>query len=401
MSDKPRRKTAAQPPVSAHPAFPVIVTVWFAALFGIGSLVLPISLFERLALASGLADMLAAAQPPLGATARIAVALLAAVIGAGAGLFVARRIAAAQMERPVARTVAATHHDNQADDSGAKRPISAHEELGAGGFDAQEPDSAPEFLRSRRSVATPDESKFLASAPLPGRSDADEPLDLMEFDALAEPADLAEDEASLTQAESGASNSHSAPDDSAPPVAIAARPLSDLGVVELVERFAHALERHKAEAQRLGTEPTVPAALRPFAFDTDEGESDLPDLDLTSALSHGRGDSTAPLVGLAEESDEEEDAADYPSLLAMKSPFGLTREPVRIDDEQTTDAGTDPVALFPGQSARDPFASATPTRASDAQVDRATPPRSAPRAGDTERALRDALEKLQRLSGAA
>ncbi len=394
MSDKPRRKTAAQPPVSAHPAFPVIVTVWFAALFGIGSLVLPISLFERLALASGLADVFAAAQPPLGGTARIAVALLAALLGAGAGLFVARRIAAAQTERPVVRAAAAMHHDIPADDSGAKRPISAHEELGAGGFDAQEPDSAPEFLRSRRSVATPHESDFLASAPLPGHSDGDEPLDLMDFDSLAEPADPAEGEAPLAQAEeSGAPDSPSAPDASALPVTISARPLSDLGVVELVERFAHALERHKAQAQRVEPASALPAALRPFAFDTDEGESDLPDLDLTAALSHGRADSTAPAAEREEEADEDEGAADYPSLLAMKSPFGLSREPVRIDDAQTADAGTDPVALFPGQSARDPFASATPTRA--------TAPRPAPVAGETERALRDALEKLQRLSGAA
>ena len=35
MSDRSKGKTANQPPVSAHPAFPVIVALWFAALFGI------------------------------------------------------------------------------------------------------------------------------------------------------------------------------------------------------------------------------------------------------------------------------------------------------------------------------------------------------------------------------
>ena len=54
MSDKPNRKSAGQPPVSAHPAFPVIVALWFAALLGIGSVVPPLAMFENAAIASGL-----------------------------------------------------------------------------------------------------------------------------------------------------------------------------------------------------------------------------------------------------------------------------------------------------------------------------------------------------------
>ena len=36
-------------PISAHPLFPAIVALWFAALLGVGSLVLPVVLFEKLA----------------------------------------------------------------------------------------------------------------------------------------------------------------------------------------------------------------------------------------------------------------------------------------------------------------------------------------------------------------
>ena len=107
MSDNPRHKHAGQPPVSTHPAFPVIVALWFAALLGIGSMVLPIDLFERFAVASGLADVYQAAQPPLGATARIFVAIAAAAIGALAGIIVARRIAASNKPKVVTRRAAA------------------------------------------------------------------------------------------------------------------------------------------------------------------------------------------------------------------------------------------------------------------------------------------------------
>src|SRR6476469_3400322 len=125
VSDKPKRKTASQPPVSAHPAFPVIVALWFAALFGIGSMVLPLEMLERIAVAGGLADAYQGAQPPFGATARMALAIVAALIGAAAGLFVARRVAAANAPLPGRR--AAALQPSQAPRFSAKRPISAHE----------------------------------------------------------------------------------------------------------------------------------------------------------------------------------------------------------------------------------------------------------------------------------
>ena len=136
MSDKPRRKAAGQPPVSAHPAFPAIVALWFAALLGLGSLVLPTALFERVTVASGLAEVFAAAAPPLGVTARIVVALAAAALGALAGLAIARQVAAANAPQPVhppRRRAAPRRAARRA----AKRPISAHEELGEGGLDAE------------------------------------------------------------------------------------------------------------------------------------------------------------------------------------------------------------------------------------------------------------------------
>lgn len=88
---KPRRKA----PITAHPVFPGIVALWFAVLLGIGSLLLPVGLFETLVGMSGIDAIVSAAAPPLGATARALIALGMGALGALAGIVVARRIAAA------------------------------------------------------------------------------------------------------------------------------------------------------------------------------------------------------------------------------------------------------------------------------------------------------------------
>ena len=521
MSDNPRHKNAGQPPVSTHPAFPVIVALWFAALLGIGSMVLPIDLFERFAVASGLADLYQAAQPPLGATARIFVAIAAAAIGALAGIIVARRIAASNKPKTVTRRAAALRPADDDATPFAKRPISAHEELGAGGLDENVERTAirEPLTGRRRALAVTEESapsEFLDFAPLPGQRAAafDEPLDLVAFDAPEAEAidsiehvnapDQPEEEPAIAvtcnefgsaalsappsaftvsttaYGEVGAFNRRAepawTPDEVAMPPAVAPlaeRALGELGVVELVERFALALQRHREEAEQptqsiaadddapevsaqaiesatpdraSDAEPAtpflsaIPPVLRPvgFWFDEDDDEDDsLPSLNLTAALSQGRGAFAAPHAEAAPDdqiaADEDHDdlaevaEEEYTSLLAMKSPLGLSREPVRIEDDAAAEAdqdGNEPVVIFPGQAARraspatdgpsrdaGPAAAAT-GRPFDAPLARAQQAAaqatfSAPRAhnpadsGATERALRDALEKLQKMSGAA
>lgn len=82
----------ASKPLSSHPAFPAAVAVWFAALLGGGTFVLPAAIFESAAVATGLSEIVPAAQPPLGDTARLVVSLAAAAIGALLGLFVAWQV---------------------------------------------------------------------------------------------------------------------------------------------------------------------------------------------------------------------------------------------------------------------------------------------------------------------
>ena len=53
----------ANAPISAHPAFPAIVALWFAALLGLGSLVLPVAVIERLVMLTHISSIIPAAEP--------------------------------------------------------------------------------------------------------------------------------------------------------------------------------------------------------------------------------------------------------------------------------------------------------------------------------------------------
>ncbi len=68
--------------LTSSAAFPVLVGLWFAALFGAGCLFLPSVLF----------DMAFGGESPLGAQTRIVAALVAAVIGLALGLFIASKV---------------------------------------------------------------------------------------------------------------------------------------------------------------------------------------------------------------------------------------------------------------------------------------------------------------------
>jgi hypothetical protein len=493
VSETRGARAGDQLPVSAHPAFPVIVALWFAALLGLGSLVLPSVLIERIVVAVGLPSVLDAAQPPLGVTARIATALIATAFGAAAGLVIARRVVAANAPKPT-RRAATLQRAAAGEGMSAKRPISAHEELGEEGLEAAPAEPARPTLAGRRRALTAEEgarSEFLDFAPLPGQAAAPplEPLDLEMF-AETEPGPEPEaDEDASVVAERAAGDPHAqfgtaslserrpfaqpaeiamptpAPMPYEPPVRahpvaddipeqtlVSSRPISELAIVELVERFALALQRHQADSNtaaaeskaepaplvlpRLGaTAPTeddysavvsnIPAALLPIDFEDDDTDEDavhpLGGFDLSSALRSQDRPFDAParveIDADEPEADEPEEVAEesYPSLLAMKSPLG-TREPVRIDEPNDADAPIEPVVVFPGHNGRraapaadgpsrdvGPRAFDRPDFAAAAAPSAPTQPFAPARAdaGETEKALREALEKLQRLSGAA
>lgn len=98
MSEHNRRAWGERQPINRHPLFPAIVALWGGALFGLASMLVSPALIEGVVVSLGIDRVIPMAAPPLGATSRILLALLMTFIGAGAGLLLARRLAASPAE---------------------------------------------------------------------------------------------------------------------------------------------------------------------------------------------------------------------------------------------------------------------------------------------------------------
>lgn len=276
-------------PISAHPAFPAIVGLWFAALLGLGTIVMPAIVLEQIATATGLASIFPPAEPPLSAAGRALFALLATIVGLIGGLVLARRVVQAHDAVPPSR------RRTPAGRSTPPRPLSVHDDLGEDAI--APPVSAPRAGR-RRALAVTDEtstSDFLMAAPLPGETEVPElpqdpelheepmserpsefeaPLDTGELD-LSEltstpqdvPFDMPAYVPELDTRKPRPIVAPSKPETAAMPVPVAAAPivtapidgpLDGLGMVQLAERLGRSLqERHAAHA--IALEPQTQA----------------------------------------------------------------------------------------------------------------------------------------------
>ncbi len=468
------QRSASKAPISSHPAFPAIVALWFAVLLGVGSLIVPVVLFERLIAITGLDALVPSAQAPLGFTARMIIALAATGIGIVTGLLLARKTASAQSDL-----------DKSAMPT-AKLPISALEELGAQSLDHPvdedgpvgpdaEPDSGPDsgpdvdpvtgWRPSLWTTGEPDSDEPDGAEMLGGNSQSPEnsepeTADEPEVEAQVEAPVEAQVEVHVEdQADSAPSPEIAAkplhvtePAESAPePVAPAeygmtaeqliTRPLEELGIVQLVERFALSLQQqpkavsskealaqsdsvaeYDATDDDLGPvqqsfEPAIsaiPDALRPIeygdelsgSYDDDYAEEDdLGPLDWRTAFA-GSIQSAADNEASELDPELEDDSAegeigdldageDYSSLLNLKRNGTEPRKSVHLPDGRVNEAA-EPVAVFPRPES-DPG-----QRRFDGPV--AVPTADAPSvtrtsSAATERTLRDALEKLEKMSG--
>ena len=464
MAQKTQKSGGEKPSkasVSAHPLFGAVVALWFAALLGLGSAVLPDRLVESLVGATGLPAILPAAAPPLGLTARILIAVAASGLGVVIGLLIARRIGAAQASPKSSSIDFASVFGKRK--GTARPPLSIHDELGENPSQATEPAAPGPLAGRRRALAIAEDNhadEAFGDTPYPDANTAlpaeapaevslDEPLildnshDAMEWEPVApqepleardifdtpfEEPEAAEEPLSLTaeyepvtapeidSLAERAAEPIAAPfappmrnQDIAPvsPHPITQRPLNQLGMAELVERLAHAIQDRQARGRTPDMsrgnsygeqQMPVPTALRPIAFDS-EGFDDDPETAAFSLPTRAFGSACAtrtpyretPLAAAAltgewdesEQGEEEEgdpEEAGYSSLLNLQTPFF----PPETEDERDPDTSIDDTA----EASR--FPAPSPTSAST---------RSSP--VNTEQALRDALANLQRISGAA
>lgn len=163
-------------PLASHPAFRYMVALWFAALLGFGTYVMPAGVFERAVEATGLASVLPAAAPPLGETARLLISAVAAVLGALLGLFVASRAGSGEhidADGEVEEIVLPDPEPAPARVEGRRRPLLVREALAEDFADAPEP--VEEHAMRSDTYSVPDETANFHDEGEP--EEIDEPLE--------------------------------------------------------------------------------------------------------------------------------------------------------------------------------------------------------------------------------
>ncbi len=410
---KQKRKAPQGKPITSYQLFPAIVALWFGALFGLGSLAIRPGLIESLVISAHIDSIIPAAAPPLGVTARILLALGMAALGALLGTSIARRIARPKYEASQSETIPATpsvklRPRDTHPDAPARRPISAHDEIGN--------DQA--FVVGRRrslTISGSDERVEFhdpAMPPAPAPIAANAPLELGNYASphSAQSADAFDDEPQnfgraaqqpvpetpvYEPARSAAPSPLETPDLTADP--------ESLDMVSLALRLTHSMNQRRiraaAAAAQAASQPAAMARLiseiapldvAPHAAPSQPGPPVLPAALRPISLDYGQDD----------------DQAEVPSLL----PPRLDRNPVVSaaaiapitdlggeDDEDADDAAAETIGEDGGYSSLLNLSRVAGPR----QTVLADPVESAQDPQETERALRAALASLQRMSGAA
>jgi hypothetical protein len=298
-SDAPMHEAAPkQSSVIAHPWFPKMIGLWFAALFGLCSLALAPEMLERIVTTLGIERIVPAAAPPLGQTARLLLALGMAAVGEIAGLVVGARLAAKRApqwvrQRGLNAAAAETEPTEAAPtlrgrdrhpDAPARKPLSATSDLGD---DAGRELGGIETALRRRALASETEREprpFFEAAPLPGEqwpvidvagetepANAGDVSDLRAFDVppqahadepsepfAADPVLALEPMASFEVAPQVA-DAVSVAIAPAPAAGIASASLEALGVVQLSERLALALQARRERRAQASLAIAMPA----------------------------------------------------------------------------------------------------------------------------------------------
>ena len=317
-------------PLSSHPAFPVVVALWFAALLGGGTFVLPASIFENAATATGLADIVPAAQPPLGNTARLAITVAAAILGALIGLFVAWQVRRATRSEHETRGTEKSAHEITSEDA-----FAAGENTVTGDAD---PDDATAWQVWREQMT--DEEDALNT------TEASDPADALERDSTLD----IEDTVPVALDEEPRGEPQDDIDFDAPPVA---RPSDDDPQRAEADRLVAGLARLRHvddEPRDLDVAPSVePLEMEDYealSFSEERDEYDgaaIFDSSFVSADPVAAGEETAGPGPVAEpEGDLPTDAPRSEPLTALSLPELVARLELALDARKTHDAEAQP-----------------------------------------------------------
>lgn len=160
-----------------HPLFPAMVALWFGALFGLGSLAIRPGILESFVTSNGIDTLLPALAPPLGATARILLALAMAGGGGFLGATLAVRMARPKVEpRERKRSAAAVQEEQKA----SRFPSVYGAETGAEPGVGQGRKRSISLGKAEQDANARIRDDYHENAPLPGGSP--QILDVADFD---------------------------------------------------------------------------------------------------------------------------------------------------------------------------------------------------------------------------
>jgi hypothetical protein len=373
---------AQRPPLSAHPAFPLIVGLWFAALLGLGTIVLPAVVLEKVAGLTGLVE------PPLTAAARAVMALLATVAGLAGGLVLARRVAQAQQAGQPPRRRRPVAAGRQV------RPLSVHDDLGEEAI-APANEEKKAFPGRRRALAVIEDerpSDFLMAAPLPGGEHAETPELPTDEDAMSErpsdfeapmPAEPASEELDLSNlvAESPiydppaeeapveqpsaeaqvfepepyvpALDTRKPRDLAAPPVSEPSHhadelvvepidaPLEDLGIVQLAERLGRSMQKRLSVPQPQA-EPAQALEADPLEFSAPSLEQPEPEEPALAVPPPVVPDALRAFMGDTPEEVAPQPAAEQEAIAVPPPVVPAALQPFTLDSFEADDDELDP-----------------------------------------------------------
>jgi len=411
-------------PVTAHPWFAAIVALWFAALLGLSSLVLAPAMLERIVAASGIDTFIAAAAPPLGQTAHLLVALGLAGLGGILGLILGRLIAArAQGDRPGHREVVYVASEgavgDEADPCGTDGSgLGLRDRLARLTGQGDGPRDFADLPRLRARDRHPDApgrkpltlSDDLVADDL--AADDHTPVEPVYAPATGDVVMVAQDvpasdeplELDLVDAERPLSPLNGADPLRAAPALAGAR-LDSLGVVQLTERLAIAMQaRRDRDARRRQAVAPAPDEA------AEEAPIGLPSLIAVRPREPALAPAAPPEVSAARDAAGLDSAGLGSEALegGYSSLLDLSRRPAHSD---AVKAG-EPVAVFAGPAdgsprpgpvsapaVAAPFAAGPGSNAagSDVSVPSRFPAASDP--AENYRALKAALDSIQRISG--
>lgn len=259
MAQHPDMQQGAAPPkapLSTHPAFPLIVGLWFAALLGLGTIVLPAAILEK---AAGLIGL--SAHAPLTLGARVALAFVAAMLGLVGGLLLARRFAETRVVARTPRRRTPLGEGRVA----PPRPLSVHDELGEDAIAPTVQEQRNPLPSRRRALAIledrPDDVPL--AAPVPGseiESPPELPADEPDLSNTVTEADAPEPYVPALDTRKPRDFANPSPSESAEeplePLTLEPidAPLEDLGMVQLAERLGRSMQR-LSEAKLPDPEP--------------------------------------------------------------------------------------------------------------------------------------------------